>query len=51
MKNVSYSIIIQNHDNVQNICDRDLGMDRSLFVELDDTGGTYELNLQYRMNR
>ncbi|KAK2182354.1 hypothetical protein NP493_357g00002 [Ridgeia piscesae] len=29
---------------------RDLGMEESLFARLDDTGGTYELDLQYRMN-
>ena len=30
---------------------RELGMAESLFSRLDDTGGTYELDLQYRMNR
>ena len=30
---------------------RDLGMADSLFARLDDTGATYELNMQYRMNR
>ena len=30
---------------------RDLGMEESLFARLDNTGGTYELDLQYRMNR
>jgi len=28
-----------------------LGMDKSLFVRLDGCGATYQLNLQYRMNR
>ncbi|GFO46497.1 hypothetical protein PoB_007300200 [Plakobranchus ocellatus] len=30
---------------------RSLGMDESLFVKLDNRGATYDLNLQYRMNR
>jgi len=29
----------------------DLGMDQSLFVRLDGCSATYQLNLQYRMNR
>ncbi|XP_050408046.1 DNA replication ATP-dependent helicase/nuclease DNA2 [Patella vulgata] len=30
---------------------RDLGMEESLFIRLDGMGASYELNLQYRMNR
>ncbi|CAI9714834.1 Hypothetical predicted protein [Octopus vulgaris] len=30
---------------------KSLGMDKSLFVELEDKGATVQLNLQYRMNR
>ncbi|XP_041378709.1 DNA replication ATP-dependent helicase/nuclease DNA2-like [Gigantopelta aegis] len=30
---------------------RNLGMSESLFVRLDDTGATFDLNLQYRMNK
>ncbi|CAH1801027.1 unnamed protein product [Owenia fusiformis] len=36
---------------VQNKASRELGMSESLFLRLDPTGATYELNLQYRMNR
>ncbi|XP_013379222.1 DNA replication ATP-dependent helicase/nuclease DNA2 [Lingula anatina] len=35
---------------VQSTEARELGMDESLFMRLDNTGATYELNLQYRMN-
>jgi len=33
------------------LCNSGLGMDDSLFVRLDNCGATYQLNLQYRMNR
>ena len=43
--------------NTNNSCyfvpyfDRDLGMSESLFARLDECGATFDLNLQYRMNR
>jgi len=33
------------------VCNSELGMDESLFRRLDNGGATYQLNLQYRMNR
>ena len=37
--------------NIDCSIDRGLGMDESLFMRLENTRATFDLNLQYRMNR